>query len=620
MILAGLRGAPVRCLTPGPATEILAIVPYSRASDKTRHGGRLPPSNARWAAGAAVARITAALAALFALSPAIIARAEKPTAAAAAPSACQGKPEVRFYVWAWNAQMGLMLANGGKQAAAGSAMCKRGVNLKLIREDNTDQMQALMATFAEGLKKGEANPSAGAHFVAIMGDGSAVFLKGLNDRLRKLGPDYVAAVVGSAGYSRGEDKFMGPAAWKADPTKARGGLVAGVLRDGDWNIALKWLGDHKIANNPDETSYDPAALNWVAASDYIDAAQKYVAGYCEDRPVVNHGKRTGETRHACVNSVVTWTPGDVTVAQKKGGLVSIVSTREYSSQMPNVIIGIDKWMKSNRPLVAGMLQAVYEGGDAVKSDPKALAKAAEVSAAVYHESDAGADYWEKYFDVQTERDKQGLRVQLGGSAVNNLADNLLLFGLAPGSSNLFAATYTVFGDIVKQQYPDLVPSYYPVSDILDTSYVQDVAAKAPAASTSLAAAEKPTFSAAEPVRNVVSRKAWNINFQTGSARLTPEAERQMQQLLRDLLVANAAVVEVHGHTDNAGAPQANMQLSESRAFAVKQWLEQQSPANFPEGRIRVFSHGQENPIVPNSTEAGRARNRRVEIVIGTTGG
>ena len=173
--------------------------------------------------------------------------------------------------------------------------------------------------------------------------------------------------------------------------------------------------------------------------------------------------------------MVTWTPGDVIVAEKKGGLVSVVSTREYSSQMPNTLIGIDKWMRDNRQTGGGDAGGIFEGGDQVKSQPAAFRKAAEISAAVYKESGADAAYWEKYFRVVRERDKNGLMVELGGSSVNNLADNLLLFGLVPGSSNLFAATYKVFGDIVVAQYPDLVPSYYPVDQILDTSYVQAVA-------------------------------------------------------------------------------------------------------------------------------------------------
>jgi OOP family OmpA-OmpF porin len=393
--------------------------------------------------------------------------AAPPPAAKAAPPGCADKPEVRFYHWAWNAQMGMILANGGKQAAAGSLMCKNGVNLKLIREDNTDQMQALMATFAEGLKKGDKNPAAGAHFVAIMGDGSAVFLKGLNDRLRKLGPDYTAVIVGSAGYSRGEDQFMGPAAWKQTPAKAKGGLVAGVLRDGDWNIALKWLGDNKIANNPDETSYDPDALNWVAASDYIDAAQKYVSGFCTELK----NTKTGKKEKRCVDGVVTWTPGDVTVAEKKGGLVSILSTKENRMQMPNVIIGHKKWMAANRDIVKGMLAAIFAGGDQIAKEPGALRKGAELSAVVYGENDA--DYWQKYFKRVSQKDKQGLTVELGGSTVNGLAENVQLFGL-DGKTNYFAATYTTFADIVKSQYPKLLPSYDPVADVVDLSYLQEL--------------------------------------------------------------------------------------------------------------------------------------------------
>jgi OmpA-OmpF porin, OOP family len=527
---------------------------------------------------------------------------------------CAGSPEVRMLVWAWNSQMGLMFANGGPQATNGSLMCKEGVNLKLLRQDDSSKMQEALVAFATDLKSGVSNPAKGAHFVAIMGDGSAAFLKGVNDTLKRLGPQYIARVVGSAGFSRGEDKLMGPPEWKGNPAASQGSLVAGVLRDGDWNIAQKWLGDNGLCSNPDEKTYDKYCMNWVNASDYLDAPEKYIAGYCEDRPVVDHGKKTGETKHVCVNGVVTWTPGDVNVAQKKGGLVSIVSTKEYTSQMPNVIIGIDKWMQDNRPQVEGMLKAVFDGGDQVKNVPGALHFGAQVSSAVYQEKNADASYWEKYFIGTNEADKQGIRVDLGGSSVNNLADNLQIFGLAQGSANLFAATYTVFGDIVSAQYPDLVPKYPPVKEILDTSYIAHVSQR----STAVTTAQQPQFDAAAPVSSVISRKAWHINFDTGKATFTGSARKDLDQLLRDLLVAGGTVVEVHGHTDDVGSTDTNQRLSEARAFAVKDWLEQQSSANFPAGRVRIFAHGSTNPLAPNTSPEGRAQNRRVEIVIGTT--
>jgi OOP family OmpA-OmpF porin len=527
---------------------------------------------------------------------------------------CRDLPEVRFMVWAWNAQMGMMFANGGPQATAGSLMCAHKVNLRLIREDDTGKMQEALVAFANELKQGAANPTKGVHFIAIMGDGGASFFKGIDDVLGRLGSEYTAKVVGVEGYSHGEDKLMGPAEWKTSPLASRGSLVAGVIRDGDWNIAQKWLGDNGLCNNPDEKTYDPGCMNWVNASDYIDAAQKYVSNFCEERPVVSAGRKTGETKRICVNGVVTWTPGDVTVAQKRGGLVSVVSTREYSSQMPCVIIGIDKWMRDNRATVEGLVAAVLEGGNQVKASPEALRRGSEVSAQVYHEAGAGADYWEKYYLGTVEADRQGVKVDLGGSSVSNLADDLLTFGLVPGSSNLVATTYKVFGDIASRQYPDLLPTYPSAEQIIDTSYLQAVAGR----SGPQTAAEAPHFASAAPVERVVSRRSWHINFDTGKAAFSPGAEAELQQLMRDLLVASATVVEVHGHTDNVGDPTKNMQLSEERSFAVKQWLEQRSPVNFPEGRIRVFSHGQENPVAPNSTAEGRARNRRVDIVLGTT--
>ena len=538
----------------------------------------------------------------------------KPAALPTNQRGCPDKPEVRMFVWAWNAQMGLMFATGGPQATKGSLMCDKGVNLRLIREDSSDKMAEALVAFANDLKSGNANPSKGTNFVAIMGDGAATFLKGLNDTLKKLGPGYTAKVVGSAGYSRGEDKFMGPVEWKANPQASRGGLVAGVLRDGDWNIAQKWLGDNSLCNNPDEKTWDPKCLNWVNASDYIDAGEKYISGYCEDRIVMRDGKKTGEKKKVCVNGVVTWTPGDVNVARKKGGLVSVVSTRQYTSQMPHVIIGIDKWMSDNRGSVEGLLDGVFQGGDQIKAHPQALTHASGVSAAVYNEYSNEPGYWERYYKGVVEKDKLGREVDLGGSTVSNLADNLLLFGMVGGAANIFAATYQTFGDIVKHQYPDLVPSYYPVDEILDTSYIQSIAGR----STSLTPAQLPTFSTADKVEAVVSRRSWNITFDTGKATFTAEAKSDLEQLLRDLLVAGNTLVEIHGHTDNVGNADSNMKLSEERAFAVKQYMEEKAKLSFPEGRVRIFAHGQTNPIAPNATAEGKHKNRRVEIVLGVS--
>ncbi len=529
-----------------------------------------------------------------------------------------GKPEIRMLIWAWNSQLGGLFANGGATTTEGSLMAKNGVNLRFIRQDDAAKMQEELVTFANELKKGNDNPTIGANYVAIMGDGAATFLQGINPVLAKLGPEYKARVIGSMGYSRGEDKFMGPQSWKNNPQASKGGVVSGYLRDGDWNIAQKWLGDNNLRNNPDEKTYDPDALNWVAANDYIDAAEKYVSGYSEERPVVRNGKRTGETHRVTVQGVVTWTPGDVTVAQKKGGIVSIVSTREYSSQMPNVIIGIDKWNKDHPEQVQGMLQAIFTGGDAIKSSSAALTQASKIASSVFNEPGAGPEYWEKYYRGVVERDKTGVDVELGGSSVNNLADNMLLFGLVPGSANLFKATYETFGNIVKDQYPELLPTYPPVGEAFDPSFVQRIASRNGPTSTEISRASPPKMDPKAPIKKEISRKVWRIQFATGKAEFTETARAQMEKILNDLLIAGSTSVVIEGHTDNVGNPATNMSLSEARAFAVKGWLERRSPVNFPSGRVKIKALGSTVPRVPNTSDENRAQNRRVEIILGAT--
>lgn len=523
------------------------------------------------------------------------------------PAAIPG-PEVRFLGMAWNAQLGLALATGGPRTTSGSLMEKHKVNFRFIREDDVGKMQTQLIAFAKSLADGNPQPTEGAHYMAVMGDGSAATIAGMWDELKKLGPEYLPEVIGSAGYSRGEDKLMGPAAWKENPKLMRGSLVSGFLRDGDWNIALKFGSDNNIKNNPDEKTWDPDAINWYSTDDFLKAADAYINGVCEDRPVVNAGKRTGETKKVCVNSVVTWTPGDVNIAKAKGGIVTIVSTKEYRSQMPNTIIGIKKWNQDNRKTVESWLAAMYEAGDQVKSYPTALTRGAEAVADIFKEQNAA--YWEKYFKGVQEVDKTGVLVDLGGSSVNNLQDVSRLFGLAEGSANIFAATYTIFGDVVKQQYPKLVPSYPPVGDILNVSFTKNLLKS----NTKSGVADVPTFVAATEIKQVVSSKKWDINFDTAKATFTPDSMSQLEIMKDGLLVADSLVIEVQGHTDNTGDPGRNMALSQARADAVATFLKQKGID--PDRLIKVKGFGDTEPAATNDTESGRAKNRRVIVKLG----
>lgn len=523
-------------------------------------------------------------------------------------------PEIRYQIWAWNSQMGMLFANGGAKTTRGSIMEKRGVNLTFIRQDDVPQMQASLIQFAKAYSK-DKNTKEGVQFVSIMGDGAATFLAGVNPELEKIGDEYKAQIIASPGKSLGEDKLMGPKEWRDDPQKAKGSVISGYLRDGDWNIAIMWAAANGIKVNPDEKTYDPEAINWIAADNYIDAAQKYISDYTEERPIVKNGKISvlDGKKTIKADAVVTWTPGDVMIAENKGGLVSVVSTNEYRSQMPNVVIGIKAFMQDNRKLVENMIAGFLEGGDQVKGYAEALKKAGEISNEVYKESGTNPEYWVRYYKGEQKADKQGEVVSLGGSRVHNLADNLQFFGLAENSTDIYQTVYTTFGDIVKNMYPNLVPSYPSYSDVVDLSYLKNV--KSNYSPTQITQADIIKYDMDKGIQNTISKKNWNITFQTGSANFTPEAEQQLEQIYAQAAIASGLQIKISGHTDNVGSDQINIPLSQARADAVRQWMERRGGIAF-KNRITVKGYGSTMPISDNSTDFGRKQNRRVEILMG----
>jgi outer membrane protein OmpA-like peptidoglycan-associated protein len=260
-----------------------------------------------------------------------------------------------------------------------------------------------------------------------------------------------------------------------------------------------------------------------------------------------------------------------------------------------------------------MLAAIFEGGDQVKSFDSALKKSADISAAIYKDQDAA--YWYKYYKGVEETDREGNKVLLGGSAVNNLADNLILFGLVPGSNDNFRSTYSTFARIATQQYPDIFKD----SPIPDVSVVEDksfVTGAQAVMSNAGAEADEPKFTESDTSGPVVSQRDYSINFDSGKATFTPAGERQMLELKDNFAIASGLVIHVDGYTDNTGDEQrTNQPLSQARAQAVKSFLMQRAPANFPASRFTVKGHGSQDPVADNNTNAGRAANRRVHITL-----
>lgn len=103
-----------------------------------------------------------------------------------------------------------------------------------------------------------------------------------------------------------------------------------------------------------------------------------------------------------------------------------------------------------------------------------------------------------------------------------------------------------------------------------------------------------------------------IEFQSGSAALTPQGREVLDEMARALGSIEGSRVEVAGHTDAVGDRQGNIRLSLARASEVKAYL---VARGIPGERLGVMGYGPDRPLADNDSEQGRARNRRIEFKV-----
>jgi OmpA-OmpF porin, OOP family len=104
---------------------------------------------------------------------------------------------------------------------------------------------------------------------------------------------------------------------------------------------------------------------------------------------------------------------------------------------------------------------------------------------------------------------------------------------------------------------------------------------------------------------------YGIHFDTGKATILPDSESILGEIVKMLQQNPDVKLSVEGHTDNVGAAASNQALSAKRAQAVVAWL---TAHGVSASRLAAKGWGQTKPVADNTSEDGRAKNRRVELV------
>jgi outer membrane protein OmpA-like peptidoglycan-associated protein len=114
------------------------------------------------------------------------------------------------------------------------------------------------------------------------------------------------------------------------------------------------------------------------------------------------------------------------------------------------------------------------------------------------------------------------------------------------------------------------------------------------------------------VKTLFQKALQGIQFEPAKFKIKPVSYGILNQIANVLILNPTYLIEIQGHTDNAGRPESNLALSDKRAQAVKDYL-------FSKGvetkRMNSHGYGDTVPVASNKTPKGRALNRRVEFVI-----
>ena len=289
-----------------------------------------------------------------------------------------------------------------------------------------------------------------------------------------------------------------------------------------------------------------------------------------------------------VDAAVTWEPdlsGAVTARGDEAHV--LVSTAAATNIIADTLCARQDIIERAPETLRDFVHGWFEGIEMMKADP--AASYAVVGKAL-------------------KLDNETVSGMLSGLKLTPFADNAQFYGLTGGRAHYETLFDTAF---VIWRKKGLVTRPVDAKDWADTRFISALAQAYPGQGV-----QEPAISArpASAQDRAIINKQIQIHFTPGSDVIMEGSYFVLDALGETMTSFGNTYLRVEGNTDSVGAPGANLTLSERRALAVKNYVLKNFP-NIQPARFQTIGRGEENPVAPNTTEAGRQLNRRTDIKV-----
>ena len=291
-----------------------------------------------------------------------------------------------------------------------------------------------------------------------------------------------------------------------------------------------------------------------------------------------------------VDAAVTWEP-DLSGAVKARADEAhvLVSTAAATNVIADCLVAKPELIEQAPTTLMDFVHGWFDGIDSIAKDPtqayQIVGKALKLS----------------------EDDVSGM---LSGLKLTSFADNALFFGL-DGNRSQFDILFNTAFIVWRKQ--GVISKVVEAKDFVDTRFVASLADAYPGQKVVEEFKFDPKKKVDPAKERAIVNKSLSIYFTPGSDEIMSGSHFVLDQLGETMIAFGNTYLRIEGNTDATGSRSANRTLSQRRADSVKDYLIK----NFKieEKRFQTIGHGSENPVAPNSTEAGRQQNRRTDIKV-----